>query len=47
MKFGTTQPTNQAVLDFVRTTAELTTPDQIFWVDGSEAEKEYLYDLAV
>jgi len=47
MNFGTTQPTNQAVLDFVRTTAELTKPDQIFWIDGSEAEKEYLYDLAV
>jgi len=46
-KFGTTQPTNQAVLDFVRTTAELTQPDQIFWIDGSEAEKDYLYDLAV
>jgi len=45
--FGTTQPTNQAVLDFVRTTAELTQPDQIFWIDGSETEKEYLYDLAV
>ncbi|MEI6562627.1 MAG: phosphoenolpyruvate carboxykinase (GTP) [Verrucomicrobiota bacterium] len=47
MNFGTTQPTNQAVLEFVRTTAELTQPDQIFWVDGSEAEKAYLYDLAV
>jgi len=47
MNFGTTQPTNQAVLDFVRTTAELTKPDQIFWIDGSETEKEYLYDLAV
>jgi len=46
-KIGTTQPTNQAVLDFVRTTAELTQPDQIFWIDGSEAEKNYLYDLAV
>ncbi len=46
-KFGTTQPTNQAVLDFVKQTAELTTPDQIFWVDGSEAEKDYLYDQAV
>ncbi|XHR28880.1 MAG: phosphoenolpyruvate carboxykinase (GTP) [Chthoniobacteraceae bacterium] len=45
--FGTTKPTNQAVLDFVKETAELTTPDQIFWVDGSEAEKDYLYDLAV
>jgi phosphoenolpyruvate carboxykinase (GTP) len=45
--FGTTKPTNQAVLDFVKQTAELTTPDQIFWVDGSEAEKDYLYDLAV
>jgi phosphoenolpyruvate carboxykinase (GTP) len=46
-KFGTTQPTNQAVLEFVRAHAELTQPDQIFWVDGSEAEKEYLYDQAV
>ena len=45
--FGQKQPTNQAILDFVRTTAELTKPDQIFWIDGSEAEKEYLYDLAV
>jgi phosphoenolpyruvate carboxykinase (GTP) len=45
--FGRTQPTNQAVLDFVRTTADLTQPDQIFWIDGSEAEKTFLYDQAV
>ncbi len=45
--FGRKKPTNQAVLEFVRTTAEMTQPDDVFWVDGSEEEKRYLLDQAV
>jgi len=46
-KFGNTAPTNQAVVDFVQTYAELCQPERIFWLDGSEEEKEYLYQRAV
>ena len=45
--YGCNKPNNQAIIDFVSKTAELTQPDQIFWVDGSEAEKQHLYDQAV
>ncbi len=45
--FGTHKPANQAVLDFVNQYAALCQPDQVFWVDGSEAEKDYLYARAV
>ena len=44
---GNTPPSNPAVLDFVRATAELCRPDRLFWVDGSQAEKEALYEEAV
>jgi len=44
---GNTPPSNPALLEFVRTTAELCRPDRVFWVDGSEAEKEALYEEAV
>jgi len=44
---GCNKPSNQAVLDFVAKVAKLTTPDQVFWIDGSEAEKQSLYDQAV
>src|SRR5206468_1958283 len=45
--FGCTKPNNQAVLEFVREIAEETQPDQIFWVDGSEAEKQFLIEEAL
>ena len=44
---GSTAPTNQAILDWVESVRTLTTPDSIFWVDGSEAEKEFLLGEAV
>src|SRR6266545_752812 len=39
---GDTKPTNQAVLDWVHEIGKLTTPENIFWCDGSEREKEFL-----
>jgi phosphoenolpyruvate carboxykinase (GTP) len=37
---------NQAVLDWVREVEALTKPENIFWCDGSEREREYLIDQA-
>ncbi len=45
--FGTRQPANQHVATWVRDMAALTQPDRIFWCDGSEAERDHLYDEAV
>jgi phosphoenolpyruvate carboxykinase (GTP) len=45
--FGNHRPANTALLKWVVETAELCQPDQIFWCDGSEAEKEYLTGQAV
>jgi phosphoenolpyruvate carboxykinase (GTP) len=39
---GDTKPTNQAVLDWVHEIGKLTTPENIFWCDGSEGENEFL-----
>ncbi len=39
---GDSKPTNQAVLDWVQEVARLTTPENIFWCDGSEKENDYL-----
>src|SRR5947209_5025886 len=44
---GDHQPQNQAVLDWVHEVELLTQPDNIFWCDGSEREKEFLLDQAV
>jgi len=41
------KPSNPAILEFVREYAELCQPDRIVYVDGSEAEKEALYEEAV
>jgi phosphoenolpyruvate carboxykinase (GTP) len=39
---GASKPANKAVLDWVQDVATLTQPENIFWCDGSEQEKEYL-----
>ena len=39
---GENKPANRAVLDWVHKVESLTTPDNIFWCDGSEAENDYL-----
>ena len=41
---GDTKSTNKAVLAWVEETARLTEPENIFWCDGSEAEKTFLID---
>ncbi len=41
------EPTNPALLEFVRETARLCQPDRLVWIDGSEAEKETLYEEAI
>ena len=45
--FGTHRPANPLVLSWVNETVQLCDPDQVFWCDGSEAEKEYLLKQAV
>ncbi|MEQ1859433.1 MAG: phosphoenolpyruvate carboxykinase (GTP) [Chthoniobacteraceae bacterium] len=45
--YGTTAPTNKALVDWVETYRLHCQPDRVFWVDGSEAEKEYLLGEAV
>jgi phosphoenolpyruvate carboxykinase (GTP) len=45
--FGETAPANAAIRTWVEAIAQHTQPDRIFWVDGSEAEKEYLTERAV
>ncbi|MCX6958665.1 MAG: phosphoenolpyruvate carboxykinase (GTP) [Verrucomicrobiae bacterium] len=45
--FGQTLPSNKKLLAWVKEVVELTTPDQIFWCDGSEEEKEFLTKQAV
>ena len=44
---GLTNTTNRAVLDWVGTQTALCQPEKLFWCDGSESEKEALYDEAV
>jgi phosphoenolpyruvate carboxykinase (GTP) len=43
---GDAKPTNQAVLDWVQEVARLAEPENIFWCDGSEKEKDYLLEQA-
>src|SRR5205814_3296321 len=43
---GDAKPGNQAVIDWVREVETLTKPENIFWCDGSEREREYLIDQA-
>lgn len=44
---GIHHPTNATLLKWVEETAALCQPESIFWCDGSEAEKEFLTELAV
>ena len=44
--FGGNKATNQAVLDWVHEVGSLTKPENIFWCDGSEEEKNYLLSEA-
>jgi len=44
---GTSEPSNSHVRAFVEEVAAHVTPENIFWCDGSEAEKDYLYEQAV
>src|SRR5271154_6245465 len=46
-QYGATAPTNEALLTWVEQVRTLVTPDRIFWVDGSEEEKQFLTDEAV
>ncbi len=43
---GDAKPTNQAVLDWIQEVARLAEPENIFWCDGSEKEKDYLLEQA-
>ena len=45
--FGTRPQVNPHVARFVDEAAALTQPDQVFWCDGSEAERDHLRALAV
>jgi phosphoenolpyruvate carboxykinase (GTP) len=45
--FGMNAPANAAIRDWVESTRKLCAPDQVFWVDGSEAERDFLYAQAV
>jgi phosphoenolpyruvate carboxykinase (GTP) len=44
---GSSPYSNPHILKFVEQTAARTRPANIFWCDGSEPEKNYLYDQAV
>jgi phosphoenolpyruvate carboxykinase (GTP) len=44
---GDAKPGNQAVLDWVHEIETLAQPENIFWCDGSEAEKKFLTDEAL
>ena len=39
---GDRRPHNQAVLDWVKSVAQLTQPENIFWCDGSSEENDFL-----
>jgi len=43
---GDATPANKAVLDWVHEIATLTQPENIFWCDGSEREKDFLSGAA-
>ena len=45
-EIGSSKPSNPAVLDWVREIQALTSPENIFWCDGSDRENEFLLDQA-
>ena len=44
---GDHKPQNKAVLDWVHEVEALAKPENIFWCDGSEREKQFLLDQAM
>ena len=44
---GQTKPMNEHLISWVQEIAKLTTPENIFWCDGSKEEKNYLTEQAV
>jgi phosphoenolpyruvate carboxykinase (GTP) len=44
---GGCNTTNKAVLNWVESQVQLCKPDQVFWCDGTEAEKKLLTEQAV
>jgi len=47
MNFGAQVPQNEAVQACVKQMVQLFQPAQVFWCDGSEAEKDFLTQEAV
>jgi len=46
-QLGTTQPNNPAVVEWVKSLAELAAPDTVFWCDGSEEEDQLMRNRIV
>ena len=46
-QFGAPAPTNEILRHWVEQVRTTVTPDHIFWVDGSEEEKQFLTEQAV
>src|SRR5437762_2085654 len=45
--FGNTAPRNEAIRAFVENYQRLCQPERVFWIDGSDAEKDFLLAEAV
>ncbi|MEI9897242.1 MAG: hypothetical protein WDN28_26105 [Chthoniobacter sp.] len=46
-QYGAHAPTNETLRQWVEQVRTIVTPDQVFWVDGSEEEKQFLTEQAV
>ncbi len=44
---GSCNTTNQALIQWVKETADLCQPDRVYWCDGTEAERRALTEQAV
>ena len=42
-----TMVTNQSVNDWVKEMAEMTNPDEIVWIDGSEKQLDLIYSSSL